>query len=74
MTKSKRIRWSKHNPRPKPIGYKILPSRKHFPPYLFDKSSGNDPIPKAMEEFRDRNYRYPDGVEPIYAPDQNINK
>ena len=68
MTKSQRKYWSKNNPRPKPIGYQVDPSRKVFPPYLFGKD--HDPIPHAMEDFRDRNYRYPAGVTPIYENDK----
>lgn len=67
MTKSKYIKWSKNNPRPKPIGYMVSGNRKYFPPHLFDIATGNDPIPQAMEEFYRRYYRYPKGVTPIYA-------
>lgn len=62
----KRKYYSKNNPRPRPIGYRVAPSRKVFPPHLFDKANGNDPIPEAMEAYRDRNYRYPYGITPIY--------
>lgn len=66
-TKSRGIYHSKHHPRPKPIGYIISQDRKRFPRYLFDKN--HDPIFSAMEEYRNRNYRYPLGVTPIYKDD-----
>jgi hypothetical protein len=65
-TKSTGKYWSKNNPRPKPIGYKVSADRKVFPPYLFNRDAGNDPIPQAMEDYHDRNYHYPVGVTPIY--------
>lgn len=72
-TKSTKKYYSKNNPRPKPIGYRVDSNRKQFPAHLFDKENGNDPIPTAMEDYYDRNYRYPDGITPIYD-EQNKGK
>ena len=68
MTKSQRKYWSKKNPRPKPIGYRVDESRKQFPVHLFDK--GHDPRPHAMEAYRKRYYKYPFGITPIYENDK----
>lgn len=62
--KSRGINWSKNRPRPTPIGYKVDQNRKQWPYHLFDKN--RKPITKAMEAYRNRNYRYPKGVTPIY--------
>lgn len=62
--KSKGINWSKNRPRPTPVGYIVDPSRKQYPYHLFDKN--RKPIRSAMEKYRDRNYRYPLGITPIY--------
>jgi hypothetical protein len=66
MTKLQHKYFSKNNPRPTPIGYKVEPNRKQFPVYLFDKKHGNQPIAEAMEDFYKRNYHYPVGITPIY--------
>lgn len=66
----KRRYWSKSNPKPIPIGYKVDKSRKRFPPHLFDTKSGNDPIPTAMEEYYRRRRRYPTGITPIYENEE----
>ena len=66
--KSRGINWSKYRPRPKPIGYEVDQNRKQWPYHLFDKN--RKPIAKAMEAYRDRNYRYPKGVIPIYENEE----
>jgi hypothetical protein len=69
MTKSTLKYFSKNNPRPKPTSYHVDPNRKTFPPSLFTKA--HQPRPSAMEDFRNRYYRYPKGVTPIF---ENTNK
>jgi hypothetical protein len=68
MTNSTHKYYSKNNPRPKPIGYTVDPSRKIFPPHLFTKD--HQPRPAAMEDYRDRNARYPAGITPIFENNQ----
>jgi hypothetical protein len=67
-------RYSKFNPRPKPIGYRVEPTRKQFPPHMFDRKNGNKPIPRAMEAYYDFNHRYPVGITPIYQESEVIDK
>ncbi len=59
-----KTKWSKNNPRPRVIGYKVAPTRQRFPLHLFDKSKS--PIHSAMERFYKRRRHYPAGITPIY--------